>query len=120
MTRQRFLSVSGLLATVLLLQWAVGLAACVASLSARASLPLAICRADGTTSVPSGPTSHELGGGACPVSVQLAATLLPDPPATVPIPPGAYAAVTPLHARAGWIPGRASPAHPARGTPAIS
>ena len=120
MTRQRFLSVSGLLAAVLLLQWAVGLAGCVASLSARASLPLAICHADSTNAVPSGPTGHELGGDACPVSVQLAATLLPDPPVTVPIPPGAYTASTPLHARAGWTPGRASPAHPARGPPVTS
>ena len=118
MTRQRP-SVSGLLAVVLLLQWAVGLAGCVASLSAQASLLPIICHADGSTFVPD-PAEHGLDGGVCPVSVQLAATLLPDPPAALPGPLGAYAAAAMPHARAGWVPGRVTPAHSARGPPATS
>lgn len=119
MTRQRLLSVSGLLAVVLLLQWAVGLAGCVASLSARTSLPLVICHADGNTSVPD-PAGRGLDGGVCPVAVQLAATLLPDPPAALPGPLATYAAAVLPHVREGWVPGRITPAHPARGPPAIS
>ena len=120
--RLRLLRGSGLLAAVLLLQWAVGLAGCLASFPAQASPDLVICHADGTTtSAPSGsPTGHGLDEAACPLCVQLAATMLPDPPLVLPdTPPLPTPAMLP-HARDGWVPARATPAHPARGPPALS
>ena len=120
--RQRLLRGSGLLAAVLLLQWAVGLAGCIASLSAKASPDLIFCHADGTTtSVPSGsPMEHGPDVAACPLCVQLAATMLPDPPDVPPVPPLAHAAATLPRARDGWVPVRATPAHPARGPPTLA
>ena len=120
--RQRLLRVSGLLAAVLLLQWAVGLAGCVASLQVRASPDLTICHADGTTtSAPSGaPTEHGLDRAACPLCVQLAATVLPEPPGAVPSSPLIHADAVLPHAWDSWTPARANPAHPARGPPAFS
>ena len=120
--RQRLLRVSGLLAAVLLLQWAVGLAGCVASLQVRAGPNLAICHADGTTtSAPSGvPTEHGLDRAACPLCLQLTATVLPEPAGVVPNPPLVHAVAVLPHAWDGWTPARTNPAHSARGPPAFS
>lgn len=117
--RQRLLPWSGLLAAVLLLQWAVGLAACMASMPARAALDLMICYADGTAPAPSKPPVSQIGGAGCPICLQLAATLLPEPPVAVPGPPVAYALAALAPEREGWRPARATPAHPARGPPAL-
>lgn len=124
--RQRLLRLSGMLAAVLLLQWAVGVAGCLASMVAPDGPDLLICHADGGAAprAPYTPAPYtpakDLAASICPLCVQLSAVVLPGPPGFPPGPPLIHAAAPLPDPLYGIVPARFSPARPARGPADLS
>lgn len=121
MTRRRLLSVSEVLAAILVLQWTIGLAACVASLSAGVNPGTVLCHAPGGATVPSqAPMDHGPDQAACPICAQLTATVLPAPPAIAIRPRPTGAVLPPFSLWDAWVPATTNAAHPPTGPPHLA
>lgn len=122
MMRQRLLRLSGLLATVLLLQWAIGVAGCIASMVVPNG-PQQLARHAGDEAVPRTPdvpAGHDPAASLCPICVQFSATVLPGPPASPCGPSLIHVAAPVAHGLPGSAPIWSSPAHLATGPPGFS